>query len=146
MGVVVPGSPALPHPDAESKEVELVLESIDRFGLCLIQCKSKPFQYMPQHRHGLVRSRSSTEYDDVVRIADDACAYPLLEVSSLPDSTHNMQVEVCQQRGDDTALWGTFAVALAADVSLRSVLVPLHDRGLEPHLDAGLLHRRSAQR
>ena len=47
-----------------------------------------------------------------------------------------MQIEIGQERRDDTALRCAFAVCLAAaDVPLRSVLVHFHDRGFEPHLD-----------
>ena len=39
IGIGVPGFPAFPHPDCEPDEVELPVEGVDHFRLCLVQGK-----------------------------------------------------------------------------------------------------------
>ena len=98
MGVMVSRFSAFSHPDRESEKVELPFVSIDNLGLCLVQGKPQPLQYLPQHRHCLVRLVSSAKQDDIVCVSDDAGAQPLLQIMPLPDPVQYMQVEIGQQR------------------------------------------------
>jgi hypothetical protein len=63
MGIVIPRFPAFAHPDAESKEIKLIFESIDELRLCLVQGKFQPFKYLSQYRHSLVRFIPPAKYD-----------------------------------------------------------------------------------
>ena len=96
MRVIVSRSHAFAHPDRESEEVKLPIEGVDNCCLRLVQGKSKSLKYMLQHCHSLARLTSSAKYDDIVRIADDAGTYPLLQVSPLPYPVQYMQVEIGQ--------------------------------------------------
>jgi hypothetical protein len=68
MGIEVPCLSAFPHPDRESEEVELSLEGIDNFRLCLVQGQLQPLQYLSQYGHRLTGFSSPAENDNIVGV------------------------------------------------------------------------------
>src|SRR5208337_3725942 len=113
MRIVIPSLPALSHPDRKPQKAKLPFIGIDCFGLCLIQGKLHPLKYLPQHCHWTFGA-VPTQYYDIVRIADDSGTYSLLQLLLLPYPVQLVQVEVGQQRRDDSALRCAFAITLAA--------------------------------
>jgi hypothetical protein len=99
VGVALARATSPSYTDLESEKVEHLLSGIEHTGLFLIQVEVHPSQNLLQYRHRPLGS-TPTQNDDIVRIADHACAEFLLQLPPLPYPIHQMQIPISQQRGN----------------------------------------------